>query len=281
MKVHLSAKGKSNMLNLEQKYDILKKTIEDYGKVGIAFSGGVDSTFLLKVAHDILGDNAVAFTAAQRSVPAFELKEAEDFCKAEGIRQIVCEINELETPEFAKNPADRCYYCKRNVLSRIYDVAGELGITKIAEGSNVDDLGDFRPGRKAVKEYGALSPLLDAGLTKDEIRTLSKQLKLPTWDKPAYACLASRIVRGEIITEEKLRMIEKAEGFLIENGFRQMRVRVHGDLARIEVLPENIEKIAQADFRKLLTEKFREFGFRYVSLDLEGYKLGSMNPKGV
>ena len=269
------------MITLEEKHDILKKNIKDIGKLGIAFSGGVDSTFLLKVAHDILGDNAVAFTAAQRSVPAFELKEARDFCEAEGIRQIVCEINELETPEFAKNPADRCYYCKRNVLSEICAAAGELGITHIAEGSNVDDLGDFRPGRKAVKEYGASSPLLEAGLTKDEIRALSKQLNLPTWDKPAYACLASRIVRGEAITEEKLRMIEKAEGFLIENGFRQMRVRVHGDLARIEVLPENIEKISQADFRETLTEKFREFGFRYISLDLEGYKLGSMNPKEV
>jgi TIGR00268 family protein len=265
----------------EEKYDILKKTIKNYGKLAIAFSGGVDSTFLLKVAHDVLGENVVAFTAAQRSVPAFELKEADDFCKTEGIRHIVCEINELETPEFAKNPADRCYYCKRNVLSEIFAAAGELGITNIAEGSNYDDLGDFRPGRKAVKEFGALSPLLEAELTKDEIRALSKQLKLPTWDKPAYACLSSRIVRGEVITEEKLRMIEKAEGFLIENGFRQMRVRVHGDLARIEVLPENIEKIAQADFRKTLTERFRELGFRYVSLDLEGYKLGSMNPKGV
>ena len=268
------------MASLEEKYDILKKIIKSYGRVGIAFSGGVDSTLLLKVAHDELGENAVAFTAAQRSVPAFELKDAKDFCKAEGICQVICEINELETPEFVTNPADRCYYCKRNVLSRIIEEAGKLGITQIAEGSNVDDLGDFRPGRKAVLENGVSSPLLEAGLTKDEIRALSKQLNLPTWDKPAYACLASRIVRGESITEEKLRMIEKAEGFLMENGFRQMRVRVHGDLARIEVPPENIDKIAQADFRKALTEKFKELGFRYVSLDLEGYKLGSMNPKG-
>ena len=267
------------MASLEEKYDILKKIIKRYGSVGIAFSGGVDSTLLLKAAHDELGDSAVALTAAQRSVPAFELKDATDFCKAEGIRQIVCEINELETPEFVTNPANRCYYCKRNVLSRIIEEAGKLGITQIAEGSNVDDLGDFRPGRKAVSEKKVSSPLLEAGLTKDEIRTLSKQLNLPTWDKPAYACLASRIARGEPITEEKLRMIEKAEGFLMENGFRQMRVRIHGDLARIEVPPENIEKIAQADFRKKLTEKFRELGFRYVSLDLEGYKLGSMNPK--
>ncbi|MFB0920250.1 MAG: ATP-dependent sacrificial sulfur transferase LarE [Oscillospiraceae bacterium] len=269
------------MASLEEKFDILRSIIKDYGRVGIAFSGGVDSTLLLKVAHDVLGDNAVAFTAAQRSVPAFELKEAEDFCRTEGILQIVCEINELETPEFTANPADRCYYCKRNVLSRIIGEAGKLGISQIAEGSNVDDMGDFRPGRKAVLERGVSSPLLEAGLTKDEIRALSKQLKLPTWDKPAYACLASRIVRGESITEEKLRMIEKAEGFLMENGFRQMRVRVHGDLARIEVPPENIEKLATADFRKKLVGKFQELGFRYVSLDLDGYKMGSMNPKEV
>ena len=269
------------MSALEEKYEHLKEVIRAYDKLGVAFSGGVDSTLLIKVAHDILGDNVAAFTAAQRSVPAFELKEAKDFCKAEGIRHIVFETNELETPEFSANPSDRCYYCKKNVLSQICTAAKELGIIQLAEGSNVDDLGDFRPGRKAVKEFGVLSPLLEAGLTKGEIRELSKKLGLPTWDKPAYACLASRIASGENITEEKLRRIENAEGFLMENGFRQMRVRVHGDLARIEVLPENIEKIAQADFRKTLTEKFRELGFRYVSLDLEGYKLGSMNPEGV
>ena len=268
------------MQTLEEKYEHLKNIIRDYGRVGIAFSGGVDSTLLLKVAHDILGDDAVAFTAALRSVPAFELMDAEAFCKTEGIRRIVCEINELEVPEFSANPADRCYYCKRNVLSKLREAANGLGITNIAEGSNVDDLGDFRPGRKAVEEFGVSSPLLKAGLTKDEIRTLSKQLGLPTWDKPAYACLASRVARGDSITEEKLRMIEKAEGFLMENGFRQMRVRVHGDLARIEVLPENIERIAKPELRTALTERFREFGFRYISLDLDGYKMGSMNPTG-
>ena len=268
------------MQTLETKIDTLKSIIINYGKVGIAFSGGVDSTFLLKLAHDILGDNAVAFTAALRSVPAFELAEADAFCKAEGIRQIVCEINELEIKEFAANPDNRCYYCKKNVLSRLCSEAQKLGITHIAEGSNVDDLGDFRPGRRAVEEFGVTSPLLEAGLSKAEIRVLSKQLNLPTWDKPAYACLTSRIVRGETITEEKLRMIEKAEEFLMENGFRQMRVRLHGDLARIEVLPENIAELVRPDLRNAITKKFKELGFRYVSLDLDGYKMGSMNPAG-
>ncbi len=269
------------MSALEEKYERLKETIGACGKLGVAFSGGVDSTLLIQVAHDVLGDDVIAFTAAQRSVPAFELKEAREFCAQRGIRHIVFETNELETPEFSANPADRCYYCKKSVLSQICTAAKELGITQIAEGSNVDDLGDFRPGRKAVEEFQVSSPLLEAGLTKGEIRELSKMLGLPTWDKPAYACLASRIARGENITEDKLRRIEKAEGFLMENGFRQMRVRVHGDLARIEVPPESIEKIAQADFRKAITEKFHELGFRYISLDLEGYKLGSMNPQGV
>lgn len=159
--------------------------------------------------------------------------------------------------------------------------AEELGITHIVEGTNLDDLGDYRPGRKAVLENGVVSPLLDAGLTKEEIRTLSARLGLPTWDKPSYACLASRVPCGEPITEEKLRMVEKAEGYLMENGFRQVRVRVHGDMARIEVIPENIEKLAGADFREKLTGKFNELGFRYVSLDLNGYKTGSMNLKGV
>ncbi len=268
------------MQTLEKKYEILKKIVRDYGTVGIAFSGGVDSTLLLKVAHDILRENAVAFTAALRSVPAFELKDAEAFCKAEGIRWIVCEINELEIPEFSANPAERCYYCKRNILSKLRETAEGLGITNIAEGSNADDLDDFRPGRKAVIEQGVTSPLLEAELSKDDIRNLSKQLNLPTWDKPAYACLSSRIARGESITEEKLRMIEKAEGFLMENGFRQMRVRMHGDLARIEVPPEDIEALAHSDLRKALVESFRKLGFKYISLDLEGYKMGSMNPTG-
>lgn len=269
------------MQNLEAKLDTLKSIIKNYGKVGIAFSGGVDSTLLLKVAHDLLEDNAVAFTASLRSVPAFELTEADEFCKAEGIRQIVCEINELEIKEFAANPADRCYYCKKNVLSRICSEAQKLGIAHIAEGSNVDDLGDFRPGRKAVEEFGVSSPLLEAGLIKAEIRELSRALNLPTWDKPAYACLASRIVHGETITEEKLRMIEKAESFLMKNGFRQMRVRLHGDLVRIEVPPENIVELVNPDLRNAITRKFKELGFRYVSLDLDGYKMGSMNPTGV
>lgn len=267
------------MSELEEKYEALKKSLLAYEKVAVAFSGGVDSTFLLKTAHDLLGDKAVAFTAALRSVPAFELEEAKAFCKSEGIWLLVCEMNELAVPEFAANAPDRCYYCKRNILRHMGEETAKLNITNLLEGSNVDDLDDYRPGRRAVLECGVISPLLDAGLTKAEIRALSKALGLPTWDKPAYACLASRIPSGETVTEEKLRKVEAAEAFLMANGFHQMRVRVHGELARIEVPAEDIERLARPEFRKVLTEHFEALGFRYVSLDLGGYKVGSMNPK--
>lgn len=268
------------MPSLDEKYEKLKSNLKSIGKLGVAFSGGVDSTLLLKVAHDVLGNNAVALTASLRAVPAFELQEAKDFCIRENIVHIISEINELDLPEFVHNPPDRCYYCKKNVLTKLGHAAELLGITHIVEGTNFDDLGDFRPGRRAVLENGGISPLLDAGLTKQEIRELSARLELPTWDKPSYACLASRIAVGEPITEEKLRRVELAEGFLMENGIRQMRVRVHGDLARIETLPKSIETLAHPGFRQVLTKRFKELGFRYIALDLEGYKTGNMNSEG-
>ncbi len=267
------------MAALEEKYEALKRKLGEYESLVLAFSGGVDSTLLLKVAHDVLGDKAVAVTAFLHSVPEFERRESIEFCKSEGIRHIICEINELELAEFVENGSERCYYCKKNIIKALRQKADELGIKHIAEGTNADDMGDFRPGRRAILEEGVLSPLLDAGLTKAEIRELSQRLELPTWNKPAYACLASRISHGETISGEKLRMVEKAEGFLMEKGFYQTRVRVHGGLARIEVSPEDIKKFISEDFRQKVTEKLKTFGFRYVSLDLEGYRTGSMNPK--
>ena len=269
------------MQTIDEKYAALKTALAAYGKLGIAFSGGVDSTLLLKVAREVLGDNAVALTANLSAVPAFERREAAEFCAAEGIRQIVCKLDALAVPEFAANAPDRCYHCKLAVLSALKSAAGEIGILQIAEGTNLDDLGDYRPGRKAVLELVVVSPLLDAGLTKADIRALSARLGLPTWDKPAYACLASRIPSGEAITEEKLRRVENAEAFLMEKGFRQLRVRAHGELARIEVPPEDIDALARREMRQELTERLQSIGFRYVTLDLAGYNTGSMNPKGV
>ncbi len=266
------------MPNLDEKYAALKAALARYGKLGVAFSGGVDSTLLLKAAHDALGDNAVALTAHLSAVPEFERREAAEFCASEGIRQIVCELDALSVPAFAANAPDRCYHCKIAVLSALKASAAELGVTTIAEGTNLDDLGDYRPGRRAVLELGVISPLLDAGLTKAEIRALSARLDLPTWDKPAYACLASRIPTGEAITEEKLRRVELAEAFLMEKGFRKLRVRAHGELARIEVAPEDIEALAHTELREAITGRLRALGFRFVALDLTGYKTGSMNP---
>lgn len=268
-----------SMPTLEEKFSALKGSLRSMKRVGVAFSGGVDSTLLLSAAHEALGENAIALTAALRSVPEFERREAAEFCAANGIKQITCEIDELKLPEFAQNPSDRCYHCKCAVMDTLIEEASKNKILCIVEGSNTDDLADFRPGRRALKEKGIVSPLLDAGLSKAEIRELSRRLNLPTWDKPAYACLASRIPCGETITEEKLRMIEKAENFLISKGIRAMRVRAHGDLARIETASEDIERLAEPEFRRELTEKLKEFGFRYVALDLSGYKTGNMNPE--
>lgn len=267
------------MQTLEQKFEVLKENIKSLGSLAVAFSGGVDSTLLLKVAHDLLGDGAIALTAALRSVPEFELREARAFCEAEGIRHIIQDINELEVPQFSENGPERCYHCKVNVLEHLGAAAKEADFLNIAEGSNTDDLGDYRPGRRAVLEFGVKSPLLEAGLSKAEVRELSARLGLKTWDKPAYACLASRVPSGETITEEKLRQVEQAESFLMARGFRQLRVRVHGDLARIELPPEQIASLTAPELREALVARFQALGFRYVSLDLAGYKTGNMNPK--
>ncbi|MCR5673386.1 MAG: ATP-dependent sacrificial sulfur transferase LarE, partial [Lachnospiraceae bacterium] len=225
----------------------------------------------------VLGDKAIAVTSADASVPQREIDEAKDFCAVRGIRQFFCTADPLSIEEFRNNTPDRCYFCKHAIFSEILKVANENGIEYAAEGSNVDDLGDYRPGLRAVDELGIKSPLRDAGLTKEEIRLLSKEMGLPTWSKPAYACLASRFVYGEEITKEKLRMIDEAEQFLIENGFMQERVRMHGKLARIEVAPDDIQRLAEEDTRTAVTKRFKEIGFMYVTLDLTGYKRGSMN----
>lgn len=256
----------------------LKKILQRMQRVLIAYSGGVDSTFLLKVAVDTLGkQNVLAITAKSETYTSSELKDAVKNAKKIGARQVIISTNELKNPNFRKNPADRCYYCKSELFNRLKKIAKRENIKFVIDASNVDDLKDYRPGAKAKKELGVRSPLQEAGLKKEAIRRFSKKLGLATWSKPAMACLASRIPYGEKIAQDKLRRIEKAEDFLCNLGFRHVRVRCHKDIARIEVPAKDISKISTANIRNKITKKLKSLGFLYVALDLQGYRTGSLN----
>ena len=262
---------------LDQKYENLRNYLKSLGSAAVAFSAGVDSTFLLRVAHDVLGDQVIAVTAASCSFPVRELKEAKAYCEKNGIRHVVCQSEELDIDGFRQNPKNRCYLCKHELFEKIGAIAAENHLAAVVEGSNMDDNGDYRPGLVAVKELGVKSPLRHAELTKAEIRELSKRLGLETWDKQSFACLSSRFVYGETINEEKLGMVDKAEQLLLDLGFRQVRVRIHDKIARIELLPEEFPKLMETETREMVAKKFKEFGFTYVTLDLQGYRTGSMN----
>ncbi|SHO44645.1 ATP-dependent sacrificial sulfur transferase LarE [Anaerocolumna xylanovorans] len=264
-------------MDLHEKFELLKKNLSALDSLCIAFSGGVDSTFLLKAAHDVLGDKVLAVTARSFSYPEREFKEAVEFTKKHGILHEVILSEELDVEGFSDNPANRCYLCKNELFEKIDKIAKEKGIAYIAEGSNIDDLGDYRPGLTAVSEHKVLSPLREAQLTKEEIRSLSKELDLPTWNKPAFACLSSRFPYGQKITKEKLEMVDKAEQFLLDHGFRQVRVRHHGDIARIEISQAEMEKFLNLELMKEVGGYFKTLGFPYTALDLKGYRTGSMN----
>ena len=260
-----------------EKMTRLRSTLREIGSAAVAFSAGVDSTFLLRVAHEELGDRVVAVTVRSSTFPRRELDEAVAFCRAEGIRHEIIDTSELDVPGFAENPPDRCYLCKKSIFGEIMAFAQANGFAAVLEGSNMDDDGDYRPGMRAIKELGVKSPLHDAGLTKAEIRALSREMGLPTAEKPSYACLASRFPYGERITAAGLERVERAERWLRDAGLglSQLRVRSHGDLARIEVPPGDIPLLAARAAE--ISAAFKGFGFSYTALDLQGYRTGSLN----
>ena len=266
------------MTDLRQKLNDLQAYFKELGSVAIAFSSGVDSTFMLAVASQVLPkDKVLAITAISDFFPEREKSEADVFCQEHGIKHISLPIDVLKVDGVKQNPKNRCYLCKYALFTQIQKLAAENGIRNVCEGSNLDDLKDYRPGMQAIAELNIKSPLKVAGLTKQDIRDLSKEMNLPTWNKPSFACLASRFVYGEEITAEKLKMVEKAEEFLADLGFEQFRVRLHGTMARIEVLPQDIEKITLSETREKIIKAFADFGFSYTTLDLKGYRTGSMN----
>jgi uncharacterized protein len=260
-----------------QKHEELKKILKNMGSAAIAFSGGVDSTYLLLTANEVLGSHAAAITVKSPTFPERELRDADEFALKLGVKHITVESGEEDIQLYEDNPPDRCYICKKAIFGKILEKAAENGITHVVDGSNTDDLGDYRPGMKALRELGIESPLIMAGLTKNDIRTLSRELGLPAWNKPAYACLATRFPVGERITPEKLKMVERAEQYLFDAGFRQVRVRHHGDIARIEVESGERSLFFDDGLMDRVNGKLREIGFKYVSLDLGGYKMGNMN----
>ena len=264
-------------MEINQKLDNLRNRLLELGKVAIAYSGGVDSNFLLKVAKDTLGDKVIAVTLHAMMHSEREIEEAINYAKEFEVEHIVVSIDNFKVEKFIENNSDRCYHCKREVFKTVKEVASNHNIKHILDGTNLDDLGDFRPGLKALEELNVISPLKECELTKEDIRKLSKEMNLNTYNKPAFACLATRIPYGTKITKELLKKIEKSEEYLVSIGFNQFRVRAHKDIARIEVGKDEIHKFFNEDLLNKTNNKLKEIGFKYVTLDMAGYEMGSMN----
>ncbi|MCK4347856.1 MAG: ATP-dependent sacrificial sulfur transferase LarE [Thermoplasmatales archaeon] len=271
------SKGDNSRMGLLTKLETLKSILAEMESVLISYSGGVDSTFLLKVASDVLKDKAIAVTASSEIHSSKELEEAKKNAKMLGVRHFVINTNELDNENFVSNTPERCYYCKKELFSKLWELAKQYGLNYVIDGSNYDDVNYFRPGMRAVSELGVKSPLKDAKLTKEEIRNLSKRMNLPTWDKPSFPCLATRFPYGSEITKEKLLRVKRAEQFLAKFGIKQLRVRDYGDIARIEVMKEDMRIFLDENISKKIVDELTDLGYTYITLDLQGYRTGSMN----
>jgi pyridinium-3,5-biscarboxylic acid mononucleotide sulfurtransferase len=264
--------------SLIERRDRLIETLRGYGRLAVAYSGGIDSTVVAQAAHEALGAAAIAVTAVSDSLATGELEEAQDLARRIGIRHRVIRTEEFADPNYLRNNPDRCYFCKSELYGRLAGLLKELEVDTIASGANTDDLGDHRPGMRAASEHGVRHPLQECGLSKADVRALAKAWDLPTWDKPATPCLSSRIAYGEDVTTEKVRMIDQAEQWLRQRGLRLLRVRYHkGDMARIEVPLDELPRLTQPEVRDALVQTFRALGFKFITLDLEGFRSGSLN----